>query len=596
MANILFVSCFINIYNIPLNHEKHEWRIRHFTHLLKTGIHILVFISPEYQPIFELLRKIYTQLSYMVINIYTEFPLFIHHPITPPNPPPILPSLRNETKDTYDYMALMNSKLECMIRAIRTHPHYTYYSWIDFNISYIFKDADYTLSFLRFITTCQFNDSFLYIPGCWEKDARTDICMEHVVWRFCGGFFIGDTQSIIQFYEASYNAMFDTLIHTSRMVWETNYWSFLESTGRWIPTHWTMVSDHDDTMITKIPTELYIRPLQWTYRQSFDTSFFSDELRNACYGFHMSSISYCKTADNIEYLICRMINYSLSQDGKQYIFQSSNHSIQNKNVLVNMTRNTAKELIIEPKNTDSSFSQGLEDIRIYSDMSFSANSISHTTGKIPQIVYGNIDQNTEDIINMHHIQSPRGIHECEKNWIFLSCDSAQTTIQTITQTTKTTTQTTITKYVIYRWNPFELAILHDTNYIQRILSITLTPRYIFRNMRGSTSFIPFLYENKNHFIGIVHYSIDQSPHSHITRKYFHCFVLLDATTYIPYKLSHPFTFSDTQGIEFCIGMRMRTNTITCWVSIMDSHPMEYYIDADMIDFTIDVGIQSHIPL
>lgn len=615
MNNILFVSCFVKIYkNINNNERSDEWRINHFKCLLETGINIILFISIEYENNFKYLKLIYPNLIYKIIDIYTELPLFINIPNEP-----TLPNIRNNSKDTYEYMALMNSKLEFIIKAMKIITKQNYYAWIDFNISYIFKEPDITFSFLTFISKQDLtfnmtenyinedysiiNKQFLYIPGCWDILDETLLITNNVHWRFCGGFFIGDKYSILNFYEAINNNIQEHLINNSLMVWETNFWAFLESNKKWSPSHWCSVIDHDDSMITKFPTELYITHLKWLNNNIFDVSNIPK-----IDGFHPSSISYTMNEiTNEEFLVCRMINYNLSKNGSYYIFSSSNNNnIININILINLTNKTTKILLNIDTNIveyTNCFSQGLEDIRIYPDMTFSANSVSLTNGKIPQIIYGKINSIDATITDIKHIKSPRCENECEKNWIFISTiqeidgREPQSLSPSFTQNIiNHSNQTSSIKYIIYRWNPFEIGILNNDE-INIIVSLNLTPQYIFKNMRGSTIFTEFYinkpecYYNKKSLIGVIHYSIDQPLNSLIVRKYYHSLILLDYNSLIPIIMTSPFTFNENHGIEFCIGMKYDkiTGVFTFWVSIMDESPKEFYIHEDNLIFNIVVS-------
>ena len=215
------------------------------------------------------------------------------------------------------------------------------------------------------------------------------------------------------------------------------------------------------------------------------------------------------------------------------------------------------------------FSSGLEDMRIYPDKSFSASSVSFGNGKAPQIVTGFIDTQKGCVVGMCHIKSPTGNeYQCEKNWIFV-CG---------------------TPYIIYRWFPYELAVLCGDE-IRVVLSMNLTPHYIFRNMRGSTPFTAYNRPaNKSKIsdwlIGVKHYIIDKPNDSDIVRKYYHTLVILNPSTLIPYAITSPFTFSEKHCIEFCIGMRfdLQTRQFTFWVSIMDESPTLFSIHDDAFDF------------
>lgn len=599
MSQIIFVSCFINIYNNNIidadnnnNGRGNEWRLNHFKSLLDTGITVMLFISPEFNDMFKKVKLIYPNLTYYTIDVYTELPLFINRPNTP-----LLPETRNGAKDTYEYMALMNSKLEFVKRAIDIMASSYYFAWIDFNIAYIFKEAPITLSFFNFLSKQRLQERFLYIPGCWDTPPKNSpLITDYVHWHICGGFFLGDKHSLLQFYRATNDHLREQFIDKGLMTWETNYWAFLEANDIWMPSHWTRVLDHDDTMITRIPTEIYINPFLWNYIHPYDF----DTLGITIDGYHPSSITYTQMndgicTDNDELLICRMINYRLSHDGRQYIYSSPNNTIDNINILINLTRGETRILSVEQPakfEREQCFSNGLEDIRLYPDLSFTANSVSYTTGKVPQIVYGHIDRYTGRVVDLLHIQSPRGIDECEKNWIVVKKCCVREGKER--------------QHIIYRWQPFEIGVINKTKtetglVLDIITSVNLTPQYIFKNMRGSTPFHNITinrgigcHYNGDWLVGATHYSIDQSHTETIVRKYYHCLVLLNPQTLIPHIITSPFTFGEIHGIEFCTGMRYADNIFTFWVSIMDELPMTYYIHEDNIDFNILVSTVAPI--
>ena len=576
----IFVSCFVKIYETQQRAD--NWRIKHFETLLNTGIQIHLFISPEYDAIFDKMRRRHPNLKCTAIDIHTTLPLFAaqHQEMH-------LPAERNCAKDTYQYMALMNSKLEFIHMAASMDTAATHFAWIDFNIPYIFKEPEYTLSFLNFISTADFGQTkFLYIPGCWHMPpSHTPLIIESINWHFCGGFFLGDHQSVLEFHRAVCDHLCPQTVHQSRMVWETNFWAFLHCNHIWKPTHWVAVGDHDDTMITKMPTELYIRPLMW--RTVAPPSPSPPSIAN----YNLSSISYTKRdgygdgdGDGDEFGVCRFINYRLSEDGRQYIYENGDTPvIKNRNILINYTINEMREIEHTTFNEfTEAFSVGLEDIRIYPDMSFSASSVSLANGNVPQMVYGVIDPQKGCVTSMQHIASPFGDSVCEKNWIFIGGGRGATDM------------------VIYRWSPFQIATFETAVEAQPatinvVLTLNLTPQYLFRNMRGSTIFCPYrIYEanckyNGDWLVGVTHYSIDQADSADVVRKYYHCLVLLNPRTLIPFAITHPFTFNEPHSIEFCIGMRYENDVFTFWVSIMDRSPMVYTIHKDRVVFDILIG-------
>jgi hypothetical protein len=71
-----------------------------------------------------------------------------------------LPEIRCQIKDTFEYMVINNCKIEFVSDAIDKNPYNsTHFSWIDFNISYIFKDLNKSLNYLIYISTRNFKDN-----------------------------------------------------------------------------------------------------------------------------------------------------------------------------------------------------------------------------------------------------------------------------------------------------------------------------------------------------------------------------------------------------------------------------------------------------
>ena len=160
-----------------------------------------------------------------------------------------LPINRNNLKDTEKYMFLMLAKLEFLKKTIDINPFGSInFCWFDFSIAYIFKDMDNTLLKIKKISNTTFNERFIYMPGCWNfKVDAMDYIKNNIVWRFCGGFLIGDKESLKTFYTASHNCFLTFLNQTKTIVWEVNYWAWLESKGLINPTWY--YAEHNDSIV-----------------------------------------------------------------------------------------------------------------------------------------------------------------------------------------------------------------------------------------------------------------------------------------------------------------------------------------------------------
>jgi hypothetical protein len=187
---------------------------------------------------------------------------------------------------------------------------------------------------------------------------------------------------------------------------------------------------------------------------------------------------------------------------------------------------------------------GLEDVRIFerSDgLYFTATTLEYSP-KI-RILYGKYDPLSTSYSECKILESPTGAETpCEKNWLGIP----------------------FTNDMIYNWYPLQIGSVEGNEL--KIHTRHKTPNF-FRWVRGSAP--PF---RVNHelwtLVHVVEYS---SP-----RKYYHLFVVLDATTYKPLRLSLPFVFGSAT-VEYCLGACWVPNGILCVYSSMDDNPAKTVI-------------------
>ena len=160
-----------------------------------------------------------------------------------------LPDNRCKLKDTKNYMFLMLAKLEFLKKTIDLNPYNSdYFCWFDFSLPYIFKDMNNTLLKIKNISNTEFKEDFIYLPGCWNfKINNLDYLANNIVWRFCGGFLLGDKRSLIHFYIISHDYFLSFLNQTRTLVWEVNYWAWLENLGLISPIWY--LADHNDSIV-----------------------------------------------------------------------------------------------------------------------------------------------------------------------------------------------------------------------------------------------------------------------------------------------------------------------------------------------------------
>jgi len=127
-----------------------------------------------------------------------------------------LPANRSETKDTYEYLVLMNSKIEFMRTAANQT---TKIAWIDFGICKLIKDLPAMFKKLDNVTV---PEGQILIPGCHEPYPSNP---DNVHWRFCGSLLFAGQEAIERLYEASLTH----LSETRRLTWEVNVWAQVEA-------------------------------------------------------------------------------------------------------------------------------------------------------------------------------------------------------------------------------------------------------------------------------------------------------------------------------------------------------------------------------
>lgn len=209
-----------------------------FKPLIETGIQIHLFIQPALYNTY--MSEIGQKDNIHITNLEFE-ELFIYKKIYDNQFICRLPEYRTVEKDTEKFMILMNSKIEFVKRAIDKNVfNSTQFAWIDFGISKIVKHPS-TLQKLNYLPTI----NKLYIPAIWPKHT---VDFSRVCWRFCGGFFIGDIQSLLSFYTLYETHFMNTLKSNNYILsWEVNFWAHFEFLGLFQPE--TYLADHNDSML-----------------------------------------------------------------------------------------------------------------------------------------------------------------------------------------------------------------------------------------------------------------------------------------------------------------------------------------------------------
>lgn len=221
---ITFVTALLDLQEERPGEKTMETYLALLETLQAAGIRLHAFLSPSYA-------------EKVVIRNGVSEVVHLADLETTARAPEGLPDTRNPTKDTRGYLCLMNAKVELVHRAIASGQHSSaHYAWIDAGISHILGTSIETLQALA---TTPLPKKCLYIPGC---PGRTFQGWDSICWRFCGGFFVGDPQSLESFYQQS----LDVLPRLPKLSWEVNVWAHLESKG--LPLTW-YAADHNDSML-----------------------------------------------------------------------------------------------------------------------------------------------------------------------------------------------------------------------------------------------------------------------------------------------------------------------------------------------------------
>ena len=253
---VTFVTNIFHIYEKNYHPEKTiEWRINNFKLLAQTGINICLYVCDIYKPLINDFIAQYSNVKIIELNVpYIETQIYKLCQIDNLE----LPYVRNNEKDTKEYISLMNCKIEFVNDAIKKNPfNNNVFSWIDFSIAYLFKNKNNTLKQLENLGKNNYVNTFLAIPGCYtNKLYYNDVSniLNNVNWRFCGSFFIGDKESIINFYNLYIDVYKIFVEKYKKLIWEVNIWAYMEATYK-LPCIWYLAG-HNDSIIN-IPNYLY---------------------------------------------------------------------------------------------------------------------------------------------------------------------------------------------------------------------------------------------------------------------------------------------------------------------------------------------------
>lgn len=555
---LTYVSCFVNI-NCKEPHKTDKWRLDNFEHIAKTGAPIVLYVDQEIRQGYQEQWKkfpnvVLKDVDYSQSWTYKVCEMYKNN----------LPASRNMVKDSFLFLCLMNMKIEFVVNAVNENPfETTHFAWMDFNLSHIFKEKTAIASYMHFLTTCKWKSRFIAIPGCWDKGQGIEHIVDHINWRFCGGFIIGDGQSFLDLFDL-YLEHFTLFMHRYRHItWEVNFWAWLEVNANWKITWFK--ADHDDSIV-RVPSDLFSTAISTEH--STIRYKLPDEPR-----FYPSSCSYIHV-DGEHILNVRYINYRLDEYGRYLINHPQNH-LETKNLRCYLSDDLKSvresefmwEGMIGLREYDKTIT-GLEDVRLYlagNQLKYVATNKSYHKGQKIRIVTGDYSASMAMFESGQVLEPPTNTY-CEKNWIPIGINNAQTGKERF----------------IYRWAPFEIGELEGDTL--KIVLQKPVEHMLLKKVRGST--VPVWSKKEQCFYCVVHYC--EHIHGAKTLAYYHMLVKMDKD-FIPFEWSNVFHFNRI-GIQYCIGFTIleeeeekeeeeESKTFAFWFSEHDGNPGFCYINA-----------------
>ena len=242
---VTFVSAFIDLKEDRSKDKSPERCMTLFRQLAECNIRLHLFLSASFREMFEEVcgTRPNVHVQYIELEDLTTYKEVDGISMLPP--------VRTEHHDTKNFLILMNAKIEFIYRAMEAaHFPATHYAWIDFSIFHVFRNHSDTRAYLEMLGASRLIPKCLIMPGCWERGYGMDRIFQAVNWRFCGGFFLGDTVSLKEMYDATLKL----LCKGHGLIWEVNFWAHMENMGA-IQPRWVH-ADHNDSIV-QIPREFF---------------------------------------------------------------------------------------------------------------------------------------------------------------------------------------------------------------------------------------------------------------------------------------------------------------------------------------------------
>jgi hypothetical protein len=551
--SVTLCTSFLNYYKTPLEPSTILLRLQRLKSLLDLKIPICVFVGVDCKMQFQnFLNQQYDDQTFIHVTNLQEHIFensFVFREAARAETTD-LPKDKSPPKDTFDYMCYLHTKIEFLKKATDMNPFSTtHFAWVDYNLSQMFQKND-TLPYDHILEWCKkiktpkylpatelalsetlFPHQEMYIPGCWSKISESDDFYQKVVWRFCGGFLCGSICAIQHFWTLYETHFCDFLKKGKTMVWDVNFWAWLEYNPKidWQPIWYE--ADHNDSII-KLPMFAQCSPMikNCSRIRRIAPKFLLT-------GYAPSAVSMV-TFKNMHIMNIRYINYKYLPSG--HCEPIKNNVTITKNVCVAVyARDFYVPMDVPTLVKESEMGlvsdaecpfQGFEDIRLFyheQRVQFLASTVNYSGCNKNRMVIGDYDYIGKALRHAKIIDPPTDTNR-EKNWIPIVYGDELS--------------------ILYGWSPnFIVGTIIDS--IMVVKTEKKIKNAIFRNyeMRGSTNFVPL----DGKLVGLVHFTVPGT----LPRQYFHILVQIDPVTWTPISFSDPLYF-DTVGIEFCIHMEI----------------------------------------
>jgi hypothetical protein len=249
-SKTLYVSCLYDLYNLGESDELKEtenwsvsWLTRSFRYkqiewLFSCDINLLLFVQED------LLGSLPRPTGNVRIIPYKLNDIDTYWTMMNSNLP--LPAIRELTKDTMSYFALMNSKLD-FIKIAKTWYPSDRYTWIDASIFKLFKNKDNARTMINYQSLSETSNLITSPSG---SDKIQELVIDRPNWRFLGSIITIPDDKFDMFYDKSHGILVDEIAQ-GRIMWEVNIWAEVER--RYPELFWIYANSymHDETMLQK---------------------------------------------------------------------------------------------------------------------------------------------------------------------------------------------------------------------------------------------------------------------------------------------------------------------------------------------------------